>query len=228
MALLNSGIKLSSNGSGSSIGSILIDGSTVAVNGVNTNDVAFPAATTTGNSTTRVNTGGAAIFTVNPLAPASGATYGTIMAGIGATLYVEYNSNGQYRFDVVTGLNAAGLASDKASPVLVSQWYNVGTEHTVGVNYNVVPSVDSTAPKNALITMAVDGKVASSQIVDMSMLKGGTASSGLTIGSALGTAACAGNFNGYVDQYVISSQLQIYHQVSLQITQLMRLHLEVL
>jgi len=188
MALLNSGIKLSSSGSGNSIGSILIDNAS--------GDAAFPAATTAIAGGVRSNTGGAAIFTVNPLAPASGATYGTIIAGVGATLYVEYNTNGQYRFDVLTGATA------KTSPVLVSQWYNIGTEHSVGVNYNAIPTADGSAPMSAVITLAVDGKVASSQIIDFTTLAGGTGT-GLTIGSALGTAASAGNFNGYVDQYVV-------------------------
>ena len=188
MALLNSGIKLSSSGSGNSIGSILINNAS--------GDAAFPAAATAIVGGVRSNTGGAAIFTVNPLAPASGATYGTIVAGAGATLYVEYNTNGQYRFDVLTGATA------KTSPVLVSQWYNIGTEHTVGVNYNAIPTTDGSEPMSAIITLAVDGKVASSQIVDFTKLSAGTGT-GLTIGSALGTANSAGNFNGYVDQYVV-------------------------
>ena len=188
MALLNSGLKLSSSGSGNSIGSI---------NLTQVADAAFPAVTSNGNGSARTYTGGAAIFTVNPLAPASGATYGTIVAGVGATLYVEYNTNGQFRFDVLTGATA------KTSPVLVSQWYNLGTEHTVGVNYNAIPHTDGTAPMSAIITLAVDGKTASSQIVDFTSLTRGTTNSGLTIGSALGTVGSAGNFNGYIDQYAV-------------------------
>jgi len=186
MALLNSGLKLSSSGSGASLGSITI---------ATTADAAFPAISTSNNGAARVNTGGAAIFTVNPLAPSSGATYGTIVAGVGATLYVEYNANGQYRFDVLTGANA------KTSPTLVSQWYNIGTEHTVGVNYNAINSPDKTDPASALITLAVDGRVAASQIVAFTSLSGGTGT-GLSIGS-FGTVGSAGNFNGYVDQYAV-------------------------
>jgi len=187
MALLNSGLKLSSSGSGASLGSITI---------ATTADAAFPATTTTGNGSSRVNTGGAAIFTVNPIAPTVGTTFGTIVAGPGATLYVEYNPNGQYRFDVVTGNGS------KSSPTLVSQWYAFGTEHTVGVNYSAVPTPDNTDPVSALITLAVDGKVASSQVVAFTSLAGGTAGLGLSIGS-FGTVGNAGNFNGYIDQYVV-------------------------
>ena len=186
MALLNSGLKLTSSGSGAALGSITI--ATVA-------DAAFPATTTVFNGTVRTNTGGAAIFTVNPLAPTTGATFGTIVSGAAATLYVEYNTNGQYRFDLVTGAGA------KTSPTLVSQWYSVGTEHTVGVNYNAIASADNTAPANALITMAIDGKVAASQIVAFTSLAGGSGD-GRSIGS-FGTIGSSGNFNGYIDQYAV-------------------------
>jgi hypothetical protein len=128
------------------------------------------------------------MFTVNPGAQAPGTT-GMIVAGRALQLYVEYNSLGQFRFDVIpSAVNVISSTGALTAPSLSSAWYPVNTEHTVGVSYNAA----------GYITMVVDGDFASATtLADLTLMQPGTntGNNGLAIGGANG-------FNGFIGQVV--------------------------
>jgi hypothetical protein len=178
ISTLSAGLKLSSTGNINTLAEIVL-GSAGTLNAPVTSGAANPffnsvysaaaTATTTGFTapgaaiagavTTAYQNGGvngngqAAMFTVNPGAQAPGTT-GMIVAGRALQLYVEYNSLGQFRFDVLpsaANVIASTTTGALTTPSLSSAWYPVNTEHTVGVSYNAA----------GYITMVVDGDFSS-------------------------------------------------------------------
>jgi hypothetical protein len=184
---LSAGLKLSSTGNANSLGEIVLAA----------NPIFYSQYTSSGfTNVTGAGTNGAgqaAVFTVNPSAQANG-TIGMIIAGKALQLYVEYNSLGQFRFDVLpSGIPPVSSTAILANASISSAWYPVGTEHTVGVSYN----------NAGYITMVVDGDFASSTALsstDTALMTSAT-NTGLVIGSA-GGASGGASFNGFIGQMV--------------------------
>jgi len=195
---LSSGLKLSSTGNTNALGEITLGGNPIFNSQYLSGGTSAPVFSDTGG-TANVGAGQTAVFTVNPSAQANG-TVGVIIAGRALVLFVEYNSQGQFRFNVIpagtstTGtLNKVIDAGVIATPSVASAWYPAGTEHTVGVSYT----------NAGIVTMIVDGDFASSAYVDPTLMQGGNP--GLTIGSYNGLAGGttgSGSFNGFVGQVV--------------------------
>ena len=193
---LSAGLKLSSTGNINSLGEIVI-GTAGAANPIFNSSYTASGFTSSGTidspSGGTAGTGQAAVFTVNPSAQANG-TIGMIIAGKALQLYVEYNSLGQFRFNVLpSGIAAVSSTGVLANASISSAWYPVGTEHTVGVSYN----------NAGYITMVVDGDFASSTALssaDMALMTSSN-NTGLVIGSA-GGASGGASFNGFVGQMV--------------------------
>ena len=192
---LSAGLKLSSSGNANALGEITLGGNPIFNSQYLSGGSTAPVFSDTGG-TANVGAGQTAVFTVNPSAQASGSV-GVIMAGRALVLFVEYNSLGQFRFDVIPAGTATLGTANKiidagviATPSVASAWYPVGTEHTVGVSYTNV----------GIVTMIVDGEFASSRYVDPTLMQGGN--EGLTIGSYNGRTTGSGYFNGFVGQVV--------------------------
>ena len=192
---LSAGLKLSSSGNANALGEITLGGNPIFNSQYVSGGISAPAFSDVTDAGTN-GVGQTAAFTVNPSAQASGSV-GVIMAGRALVLFVEYNSLGQFRFDVIpagtTTLGTANKIIDAgviATPSVASAWYPVGTEHTVGVSYTNV----------GIVTMIVDGDFASSRYVDPTLMQGGNL--GLTIGSYNGATTGSGYFNGFVGQVV--------------------------
>ena len=184
---LSAGLKISSSGNNNALGEIKL----AAANPIfNSQYTATGFTNVTGAGTN--GTGQAAVFTVNPSAQANG-TIGMIIDGKALQLYVEYNSLGQFRFDVLpSGVAAQSSTGALTSPSLTSAWYPVGTEHTVGVSYNTA----------GYLVMVVDGDFSSattlSQVstdpVNITQMTS-SANTGTIIGGLNG-------FNGFVGQVI--------------------------
>ncbi|MEI6470120.1 MAG: hypothetical protein WCO72_11670, partial [Betaproteobacteria bacterium] len=184
---LSAGLKLSSTGNANSLGEIVLAANPIFYSQYTSSG--FTNVTGAGTN----GTGQAAVFTVNPSAQANG-TIGMIIAGKALQLYVEYNSLGQFRFDVLpSGIAPVSSTGVLANASISSAWYPVGTEHTVGVSYN----------NAGYITMVVDGDFASSTALsstDRALMTSAT-NTGLVIGSA-GGASGGASFNGFIGQMV--------------------------
>jgi len=189
---LSAGLKLSSSGNANAIGKIALGGNPIFNSVYTATGFTNPLNTTNGVGTAGTGTGQAAVFTVNPSAQASG-TIGTIVDGVALQLYVEYNSLGQFRFNVLPSGVVAQSSTGLTTPSVSSAWYPVGTEHTVGVSYN----------NAGYITMVVDGDFAASTTlstvstdpVNITQMVSTTVGKGLTIGGLYG-------FNGFIDQVI--------------------------
>ena len=192
---LSAGLKLSSSGNANALGEITLGGNPIFNSQYISGGTSAPAFSDVANAVT-IGTGQTAVFTINPSAQSSGSV-GVIMAGRALILFIEYNSVGQFRFDVIPAGTATPGTANKiidsgviAVPSVTSAWYPVGTEHTVGVSYT----------NAGIVTMIVDGDFASSRYVDPTLMQGGNV--GLTIGSYNGGTTGSGFFNGFVGQVV--------------------------
>ena len=106
---LSSGLKLSSTGNANALGEIYLGTAAIPIfNSQYLSGGASAPVFSDTNGTTNVGAGQTAVFTVNPSAQANG-TVGVIIAGQALVLFVEYNSQGQFKFNVIpAGTSTAG------------------------------------------------------------------------------------------------------------------------
>jgi len=111
-------------------------------------------------------------------------TINTLVAGQALTLNIEYNNQGQFRYDFVL----------LGGYTLSSPFYPVNSEHSIGISYDTT---------SGLIVLSVDGI---SQSAYTSFTTTGTTAlvTSKTIGSSLSNGLSnPSTFNGYLDQFAI-------------------------
>jgi len=164
-----SGVKLSSQSVAGSPSEILISGA---------NNVSgfFPI---TNPNTGSAILGGGILLTVNPSSQNAGFTE-TLILGQALSLYLVFNGSSQCRFAIIPS----------GSNPIYSPWFSVGTEHTLGISYDLI---------NSNVVLALDG---SAQTTSVNFL-GATTSPFLTLASYSSGVSVPGTYNGFIDQLAI-------------------------
>ena len=139
------------------------------------------------NTTGQLMTGGA--FLTVQVGPGTPGAINTVIAGQALTLSVEYNSLGQFRFDVYPkGANGY---------VITSPFFPINTEHSVAVSYDT---------SSGMTVLSVDG-ASQTAYSSYSTASATTLVPGKTLGSSLlGSTSNPATFNGFLGQIALFSQ----------------------
>jgi len=188
ISALNSGVKLTASGNTGTL-------SQIAFSGTADRPGFFPVV----NPQTGAFLSGGALLTINP-APQPANTTENLMVGEALSLTLVFNANGQFRFN----LSPAG------SYAIYSQWFNVNTEHTVGVSYDT---------STGLVILAVDGNAQSTYatftgttttpfvVLGSNQTTTGGLASGVAPTSTTGLSL-PGQYTGFIDQVLLFNSAQ--------------------